>query len=384
MIKLLLVTTDNREHRGCYDMPEPWLSAPVLSLVNGFGRFPNEIEVHIASCAKQSMSAPEKLADNVYFHQPIVPKIGWGRSLFLGCAYAVRQLARRLGADIVHGQGTERDSAMAAACSGKPCVITIHGHMARIAGFTQAKFGSYYWMASRLERWVVRHSDAVVALNTFTKEGVAKGAIRTWIIPNAVEKEFFTDQPHQTSNSHGICVANISPWKNQVGLIDSCRPLLESGLCGISFAGSLPIGTPYAETFESRLRDLPGIRHLGFLSSDAIRAEIAKSGFLILPSFEENCPMAILEAMAAGVPVIASRIGGIPDLIRDDETGLMFDPNDPADVRRQVERISTDPQLRSRLGANGQAEALRRFHPEVVAKAHINVYQDVIAISRKR
>jgi glycosyltransferase involved in cell wall biosynthesis len=382
MIKLLLVTTDNREHRKRYDMPEPWLSAPILSLVNGFEQFPDEIEVHIASCAKQTMPAPKQLADNVYFHQPIVPKIGWGRSLFLGCAYAVRKLAKRIGADIVHGQGTERDSAMAAACSGKPCVITIHGHMGRIAEFTQAKFGSYYWMASRLERWVVRHSDGVVALNHYTRTRVAQDDIRTWIIPNAVEKEFFTGHPHQSSNSHGICVANITPWKNQVGLIDSCRTLLQAGQCSVSFAGSLPQGLPYSDEFESRLRDVSGIRHLGFLSPDEIRSETSKCGFLILPSLEENCPMAILEAMAGGVPVIASRVGGIPDLIRDGETGLLFDPYDPADIRRQVERIATDPELRSRLGTNGQVEAFQRFHPRVVAQAHIDAYRDLI--SKKR
>ena len=382
MIKLLLVTTDNREHHGRYDLPDPWLSAPVLALINGFEQFPEDIEVHVASCAKHAMSAPSKLAANVYFHQLIVPKLGWGRSLFLGCAYAVRKLARSIGADIVHGQGTERDSAMAAACSGKPSVITIHGHMGRIVEFTQAKFGSYYWMVSRLERWIVKHSDGVVALNTYTEARVAGKATRTWIIPNAVENEFFTDHPHPTSHSQGICVANIAPWKNQVSLIDACRPLLEAGTCRISFAGGLPHGTPYSDAFEARLREVQGISHLGLLSPSAIRANTSKSGFLILPSLEENCPMAILEAMAAGVPVVASRIGGIPDLIRDGETGLLFDPNDPADIRRRVRRISTDPELRARLGTNGQAEALRRFHPKVVAKEHIEAYHDLIRATR--
>ena len=250
--------------------------------------------------------------------------------------------------------------------------------MGRIAEFTNAKFGSYYWMASRLESWVVKHSDGVVALNTYTETRVAEQAIRTWIIPNAVEKEFFTGHLHSASNSHGICVANIAPWKNQVSLIDACRPLLEAGTCRISFAGGLPHGSPYSDAFEARLQEVPGISHLGFLSASAIRDNTSKSGFLILPSLEENCPMAIIEAMAAGVPVVASRIGGIPDLIRDGETGLLFDPNDPADIRRQVSRISTDPDLRACLGANGQAEATRRFHPKVVAKAHIEVYQDAL------
>jgi glycosyltransferase involved in cell wall biosynthesis len=91
--------------------------------------------------------------------------------------------------------------------------------------------------------------------------------------------------------------------------------------------------------------------------------------------------MAILEAMAAGVPVVASRIGGIPDLIHHDETGLLFDPNDGSDIRRQVERIATDAELRIRLGLNAKAEALRRFHPKVVAQAHIETYREILCAS---
>ena len=53
---------------------------------------------------------------------------------------------------------------------------------------------------------------------------------------------------------------------------------------------------------------------------------------------------------------------------RDGETGMLFDPNDPIDIRRQVERITTDSELRLRLGANGQAEARRRFHPKVIGR----------------
>lgn len=378
MMKVLLVATDNREHRGLYDMPEPWLSSPVLSLVDGFKHFPDEIEVHVASCAKRAMNAPEKLASNIYFHQPIVPKPGWGRSLFLGCALAIRKLARRIGVDLVHGQGSERDCAMTAACSGKPALITIHGHMGKIAEFNKSGFGSYYWMISRLEKWAVRHSDGVICLNSYTEQSFANDAARTWIVPNAVEKEFFVDRNPPATGSRGICVANISPWKNQVALIDACRQLLDSGVCELVFAGSLPPEHPYTAEFEARLRDVPRIHHLGFLTGSQIRTETDQCGFLVLPSLQENCPMAILEAMAAGVPVAAANVGGVPDLIHDGETGLLFDPRNPDDIRRQVGSLAANAELRRRLGENAKREALRRFHPRVVARAHIDIYDQLV------
>jgi glycosyltransferase involved in cell wall biosynthesis len=381
MIKLLLVTTDNREHRGRYDMPEPWLSSPVLSLVSGFEQFSNDIEVHIVSCTKQSMSAPEKLADNVYFHQPIVPKIGWGRSLFLGCAYAVRKLARRIGADIVHGQGTERDSAMAAVLSGYPNVLTIHGNMRVHASRAETR-SLYYSIAARLETYALSRTDGLVAISKYTEDLVKDLVPRTWLLPNAAELRYFGIQPTPPLVPRILFIGAINERKNPLGLIKACEPLLLADRCTLAIAGPSSPGTPYAHEVQRLANEIPGIEMLGFLAGEDLPQQYRNASLFVLPTFEDNCPMVVLEAMAAGVPVVASRIGGIPDLIRDGETGLLFDPNDTADLRRQVERIATDPELRSRLGANGQAEALRRFHPKVVAKAHIEAYRDVLRRTR--
>ncbi|MCX6875074.1 MAG: glycosyltransferase family 4 protein [Verrucomicrobia bacterium] len=383
-MRILLVTTDNREHRGLYDMPEPWLSSPIVSLLQGFEALGDEVEVHVASCSKRVMAAPEKLAPNIWFHQPVVPRLGWGRSLFLGCVGAVRSLAAELKVEVVHGQGTERECAMAAACSGKPAVITIHGHMGRIAEFTGAKFGSYYWMARKLERWTVGACNGVVCLSSYIRDRVKSGARRTWVVPNAVDVGFFTERVVPANGKRGLCVANISPWKNQVALIEACRDLVTSGMCELAFAGAMSNGHWYSAEFQRILEELPMIRHLGYLESGDIRKQMVESGFLVLPSLEENCPMALIEAMAGGVPVVASRVGGIPDLIRDGETGLLFDPRDPADIRRQVTRLAQDAELRGQLGAAAKDDADRRFHPKVVAQAHLDIYREVSAAADTR
>jgi glycosyltransferase involved in cell wall biosynthesis len=284
--------------------------------------------------------------------------------------------------DLVHGQGTERDSAMAAVCSGRPSLVTIHGHMGRIAELLGAKFGSYYWMISRLERWILGRADGVICLNTYTVDRVRGRAKRTWVIPNAAEIEYFdAARHHRRGGKRGICVANVAPWKNQVALIDACAGLLKSGDLELCFAGSLPPSGDYADEFRARLAAVAGLRHLGFLNREQIQREAAESAFLVLPSIEENCPMALIESMASGVPVVASRVGGVPNLVDDGVTGLLFDPTSPEDIRRQVGRMVADEALRARLSAKAQDVARTRFHPNAVAKAHLNAYRDLLGRS---
>jgi glycosyltransferase involved in cell wall biosynthesis len=88
--------------------------------------------------------------------------------------------------------------------------------------------------------------------------------------------------------------------------------------------------------------------------------------------------MVILEAKAAGVPVAASRIGGIPDLIQHGQTGLLFDPNDSSQIEEAIRRILSDRLFAAQLSENARIEASKRFDPRVIAKQHVEIYQEVL------
>ena len=69
---------------------------------------------------------------------------------------------------------------------------------------------------------------------------------------------------------------------------------------------------------------------------------------------EENCPLSVIEAMAYGKPVVASRVGGIPELVRHGETGLLFQPTDRRDLSAKIQIMMNDPELRRRFGRLGR------------------------------
>jgi glycosyltransferase involved in cell wall biosynthesis len=377
-IKLAFLTTDNREQMGSYSMAEPFFGTAMTALLEGFALVPDEVDVHVISCSKIQMPAPPKLASNIWFHQPIVPKFGWGRSAFLGCGLAVRSLLKKIQPQIVHAQGTERDCAvsMMLAPTG-PKLLTIHGHMARIAEITGAKFPSYYWLASRLESMAIRRADGVVSLTNYTQQRVEKGASRTWVIPNAVDSEFLNVQNIPQANLV-LCVAGVHPWKRQVELMEALDLLEPAHRPQLVFIGNAT-ASEYGDQFRTALSQrMEWCQHIDSLGREELRQWLAKAALLVLPSTEDNCPMVILEAMAAGIPVAASRIGGVPDLVDDGVTGRMFDPLIPQEIAAAVDSILSDTELAASMATNARQSANEKFHPLTIARQHLKLYHRLL------
>ena len=80
-MKIVQITTDNRVPQGSQDALVPHFGSAPAALIEGFADLPG-VELHVVSCSPRVMASPEKLANNIWFHQPYVPKLGWGRTPF--------------------------------------------------------------------------------------------------------------------------------------------------------------------------------------------------------------------------------------------------------------------------------------------------------------
>ena len=379
-IRLALLTTDNREHYKDYVNTNPYFGTAPEALLEGFKLLPERVEVHIISCLQKiPASSPTKLANNIYYHGLHVPNIGWMKTGYQGCIRAVRTKVREIQPQIVHGQGTERDCAISAVFSGLPNVLTIHGNMRKMAGFLRAKPLTYYWFASLLERLCLRKTNGVVAISSYTQSSVAAFTRHTWLVPNAVHPSYFLVSRQPIKPPRVLCVANISPHKNQIGLIHSLESLAKELPLKLVFAGGGADGEPYFRKFREMIRERAWCEYRGTLDRAALQKEMAQASVGVLPSFEDNCPMVILEAAAAGIPFAASLVGGIPDLINNKDTGLLFDPTQPDDIKSSVESLITDTSLAEKLAAMARRRAVSRFSAESVAGQHLAVYDEVIA-----
>jgi 2-deoxystreptamine N-acetyl-D-glucosaminyltransferase/2-deoxystreptamine glucosyltransferase len=95
----------------------------------------------------------------------------------------------------------------------------------------------------------------------------------------------------------------------------------------------------------------------GFVEHSAVPAVLASLDVLVLPSAYEEMGSVLVEAMASGLPVVASAVGGIPEVVRDGETGLLVPPGDVAALAGVLDRLAADPELRARLAAGARARA---------------------------
>jgi glycosyltransferase involved in cell wall biosynthesis len=117
---------------------------------------------------------------------------------------------------------------------------------------------------------------------------------------------------------------------------------------------------------------------LGHIDHGRLMEELGKAAVFLLPSRQENAPMAIAEAMAAGLPVIASNRCGMPFMITENETGFLIDPEDSGQIAERLTRLLNDPALARQMGQTGRNVAGQRFAPRMVAEQTRAVYQDII------
>ena len=378
-MRIVVLTTDNREPHKDYANPAPHFGTAPAALLQGLAMIP-EIEVHVVSCIRQPVKSPEKIAPNMYFHSLVVPKIGWMRTLFQGCVRATRKKIREIQPDIVHGQGTEADCSISAIYSGFPNVLTLHGNMRAVARISQAAAFSYNWVAARLEGFVLPRTDGVVCITNYTRRSVESLAPKTWVVPNAVDASFFDVQaaPDLSAPPTGLCIGTICGYKNQNDFLRALDPLAHLKQFKMLIVGGV-VKNAYGEEFDRLARERSWCQHTGFLDREQLKAQLATASFLALPSREDNCPMVVLEAMAAGVPVLASAIGGVPDLIQHEVNGLLCDPDRPDSFREAADRLLSDRAFAARMAAEAKAQALKRFHPLVVAQKHLEIYREVAA-----
>lgn len=112
-----------------------------------------------------------------------------------------------------------------------------------------------------------------------------------------------------------------------------------------------------------------------------VRKRLPDLDVFVLPTRGDNLPVAVLEAMAAGLPVISTRTGGIPEMVIAGETGELVEPDDVSGLARAIDRMASDPDLRRRLGAAGRTRVAQHFEAGDVARQMIGLYEQLCGSS---
>ncbi len=307
------------------------------------------------------------------------------RPAFLGNAFRspreVRRIVDELQPDLVHVQSIP-ELGWRLHC---PRVLTIRGINPRDE-----------WLLGGLRRFVttpimaatfygaVRHYDHVIAISPYTREAARiPDRVQVHSIPNPVEEAFF-DVERGDDRPTVLTVGVLSELKNTMGVVQAAAQIRQA-VPGVAFriAGPWrPSSAAYRQRVERFCQEKglgEVVRFLGYVDRDALKVEMARASCLLLPSFQENSPVVIAEAMAAGLPILASRICGIPFLVKEGETGLLFDPLRSEEVVASLRQILTDDARRQRMGRAAREDARTRFQVDAVARQHVEVYRRAMA-----
>lgn len=158
-----------------------------------------------------------------------------------------------------------------------------------------------------------------------------------------------------------LCVGRLSSAKAQILLVQACAALRDERLAfTLTLVGDGPDRTRIAQAIAGL-----GLAHhihlTGALNQEAVRAHFARADIFVLPSLAEGIPVVLMEAMSCGVPCVSTPVNGIPELIANNETGLLATPGDVESLITQLRRLILDPQLRRSLAEAAHAKVLADF-----------------------
>jgi glycosyltransferase involved in cell wall biosynthesis len=238
------------------------------------------------------------------------------------------------------------------------------------------------FMYGRVVLRAVAISDAVRA--RLIEGGVPAEMIR--LIPSSVDPELLFPQHGRSATRAAaglgdtpllLVVAALVHRKGIDVLLTALARLADEGLQpALWIAGQGP-ARPALEKQARELRLESRVRFLGQRSD--VADLLSACDVFILPSRHEGLGVAALEAMAAGRPIVATRVGGLAEAVVHERTGLLVPPEDPAALANALARLLRDPELRAQLAAQGPARIAEGFRADDLVKAHEDLYFEVLA-----
>jgi glycosyltransferase involved in cell wall biosynthesis len=290
---------------------------------------------------------------------------------------ALRRLVKQAGADLVHAHGYKADIYLYASArrSRVPIVATCHGWIEHDLAV------KLYGM---LDRLVLRRYARVAAVSEQVRRTLLEAGVRTdriSIIRNGVGAGFLQalvrSGQRESAGPLRVGVAARLGREKGVDLFLSAAAgvLAELPLTRFAVAGDGPDRAQLEAQIE-RLAIGGSVSLLG--REEDMRSFYASLDMLVVPSRQEGLPITLLEAMASGLPVVATRVGEVPAVLRDGETGMLVDREDVPGLTRAMLSLLRDPLARARLGAAARKLVDQQFSAQRMQADYLRFYEQAM------
>ncbi len=304
------------------------------------------------------------------------------------------RLIRRVRPHILHTHTAKagavgRLAALLAGDARPPIVVhTFHGHVLR-GYFDPLRTAGF----RLLERWLATKSTALVAVSPQVRDDLVSLGVapreRFVVVRVGIELEQRV-AAERDGRGESRRVLGIGPDRFAVGWIgrmtgvkrtdDVLRAFRRLRDRGVDACLCMIGDGPDRPAVERRAHELGLMRDTFFLGyQEEVAPFYAAFDAMILPSINEGTPVSAIEALAAGRPVVATRVGGVPDVIREGEDGFLVEPGDVDALAERLARLAADPELRERLGTAGRARVIPRYSVERLVDDIDLLYRSLLA-----
>lgn len=314
-------------------------------------------------------------AGNIFFDKPLLPNLGFLKAI---------GIHKQKKYDLIHGIMASQGSAAAYLFKffypKVPFILTLQeGDLGRNSPFDK------FW-----QRRIIKRADAITAISgylaDFAKRFNKKAPL--YIVPNGVDLEKFEKLSFVPSSGRGevrskngerkiIITVSRLVKKNGIDILIKAVRELKINDWELRIIGDGPERKKLGKLVEkSGIADR--VKFLGSIPNEEIPGYLASADVFVRPSRSEGLGIAFLEAMAAGVPIIGTPVGGIPDFLKDEETGLISEAEDPDDLAEKVSIILKDDNLKKRLIENGRKLVEEKYSWDKIARQMGKIYHEII------
>ena len=260
-----------------------------------------------------------------------------------------------------------------------PVITTLHGTDITLVGADRSYLP--------ITRYGIVQSDGVTAISHYLKEATREifQFDEITVIPNFVCQTDYQRQPDESLRRSLapanelllVHVSNFRPVKRPVDCVEIFARVLKQGIK----ARLVMVGDGSERTsVEHRARCLGVSDSCVFVGKQPkIVDYLSASDVLLLPSEQESFGLAALEAMACELPVIASRVGGLPEVVTDGETGFLSKVGDVDKMANDAVRLLTDHDFRKEMGARARESAISRYRTDLIIPQYVEFYEKVLA-----
>jgi glycosyltransferase involved in cell wall biosynthesis len=275
-----------------------------------------------------------------------------------------------------------------------PKVVTVHGTMKgympyrKVLDLPSLLVRAFASMYVAIDRQIVKSADKVIAISKACANELRLfyGIKNSAVIPNAVDSNFFSPlNPKDDQPSYALYSGRLSSEKGLIDLINAARYVCsKSRDFNFVIAGNGPL--------EWQLRKLVSTLDLernfvftGHVNHVTLLKYYQNATMFVLPSYREGLPTTLLEAMSCGLPVVATAISGITDVVDDLKTGLLVPPNSPETLANAIMMLLEDSKLREEIAGNARQHVRHYYDWETITseieRVYLSLYDSTHAFS---